>query len=527
MASSTVTRQDLRKNEKTAIADDFLTTPCIRRGDQRHACLDCPNTLSDHKQGPYGSLPKGKKMGADIWIDELKKEYLKDKNDSLFDRAFAKKERENPQQSSKENGQKGETSKKSETGAANSTTLEPVHRATDGMQGQDGHSTKLASVPEGSGSQDADTPPVEFNYHYDRKQLPPTKAPDRNSPQRNPISPDRKQSDLNLGKLKDQELDYPARTELAQYKTKESVLTNHFQLTRNTSKKLTLYEFKIPELENKGKRKARAIMESILSNCQVLKSHKVEFATDYFKTIVAWTDLRTHLATAGHVLISPANGPEQYHLLESTEGPMSMSYVRQVDMNDLFEYSNLNPGLAATLNVQQLVDLFNIVISKCVENSGVPTVPGGANKFYRKDGHIALGQGGSLCTLRGYSYTVKAGSGAVLLNVNSLTSAFWLPVMLHHVMLNDPVFGRIDWDVFERAILGLHVRIEYERGDKKNDPKAYARLNREENRIKPIIGLGRAAQDETFVDLNGREITVANHFNASKQCIFSDNKIWY
>jgi eukaryotic translation initiation factor 2C len=322
--------------------------------------------------------------------------------------------------------------------------------------------------------------------------------------------------------LRGQQLDYPARTEFAQYKDRVTVLTNHFQLLSKSSVKI--YEFKIPELEGKGKRKARAIMKSIINNFPELYANRTQLATDYFTTIVSWVDLRPLMPNASRS--SLPNTPEQYRLLTFQDGPTTLRYERTVDMGRLFDYAKIDPNVPASTNIKPMIDVFNMIISKCAEESAVATVPGGANKFYRKDAHVSFDSTNSLCMHRGYSYTVKAGAGVVLLNVNTLTSAFWCPVMLDQVM-NSPPFNDMDWNTFEGLVQGLRVYITYDRGDKKANAEAYEKLNSEEGRIRPIVGLSLLRQRDrttsvenphqvSFTPRGGTRTSVMKYFNTSK-----------
>lgn len=356
------------------------------------------------------------------------------------------------------------------------------------------------------------TPDIDYSFHYDKQEV--KEAPPPKGLKRNPAAPRRDDHRLALQKLKSRELDYPTRTEFAKYTKNTKLITNHYQLFHDTSDKIILHEFKIPELEKMTKVKARAIIKSLIANFITLKSCQHQFATDYYSTIVAWVDLRQAMASAGHTLISAPGEAHQYHLATFPEGPISLKYVRTVNMKDLFACANMDQ-FSDDLNIQMMAGFFNIIISKCVEQSSIGTIPGGANKFYRKDAHVLINPRCSLSLHRGYSFSVKAGVGAVLLNVNTLTSAFWRPITLDKV-LNDDTYAAIDWDIFERMITGLKVYINYQRGDRKKEPEAYERLNSDEARIKPIAGLGRDANTECFKQDDGKVITVREHYRKSK-----------
>ncbi|KAK7186103.1 piwi domain-containing protein [Paraphaeosphaeria sporulosa] len=491
--------QELNKREQDAIRDEFLTIPCVHCADISHSCLDCSNTATDYKTGPYGSLSPSKKLGADKWIDELKKRYAANKMALEKPKQDGKnviKEKVQEQQGGNNSSQKGSTAKPTDNLQELSTPPpnQSIEGGTSGSQNASGSMKLVAS----------------YNFDHDRSEIASRRAPAAAELLSTFESLARGPSDKDLKMLHGQQLAYPARTEFAQYKSRKTLLTNHFQLM--CMKPIELYEFKVPEIEGEGKRKARAIMKSIVANFPVLRNNPTLFATDYFTTIVSWVDLRTYMNNANYANTAPQGSPAQYDLLTFPDGPTTLRYERTVNVGELFAYARMDPNLPATFDIKEMISLLNIIISKCAEESAVATVPGGANKFYLKEAHAALGSGGSLCTHRGYSYAVKSGVGVVLLNVNSITSAFWRPILFHHVLTDDVTFGRMDWNIFEGVIYGLRVYITYERGDKK-DPDAHKRLNSEEGRVKTITGLGLQPAYEIFTPEGGTPTTVLDHYN--------------
>ncbi|KAF2451923.1 Piwi-domain-containing protein [Karstenula rhodostoma CBS 690.94] len=508
--------QDLRKDEKTTITDQFLTLPCVRCGDDSHSCLDCPNTATSHNDGPYGSLNPGKKLGADKWVDELKKRHAANPRDLMFGRAVANREEQDRKRALEKQKQDGENEieeKGEEKQGDNSSHEDSTPQPAYGMQELSlapANQSSEGKAPAPQNATNNSEPVTTYRFDHDQSEVAARTAPTYRNLPPNFLRPDRQRVDMDLQNLRGQQLDYPARTEFTKHEPSTTLLTNHFQL--GCEERVVLYEFKVPELEGKGKRKARAIMKSIIANFPVLRDRQTLFATDYFTTIVSWVDLRTEMNNAGHRSISTQGQAEQYHLLTFSDGPTTLRYERTVNIRELFDYARMDPNLPANTDTKQMINLMNIIVSKCAEESAAATIPGGANKFYLKDAHVPLGNGGSLCTHRGYSYTVKAGVGAVLLNVNSLTSAFWRPVLLHRVLDDDPTFGQMYWNVFEGVIQGLRVSITYERGDKEKDPDAYKWLNSEEGRIKTIVELGRRPDEEVFTPEGGKPTTVLDHY---------------
>ena len=493
------------------ITDEFLTTPCLRCGDEEHSCSDCPNEDILSSGRLFGEIKKEeKRQTANNLIKKLQHQSKINRNDPAL-----KKARENRSAQERAMGivqspapvQTDEPKPQTGTGPQPPSIVTTTsQKSPDNIKPIQGGTTQSTQPSSGAGpSSDPNT--FDYKFPCDQKEGLAQALPTADKLRRQPVDLIGQKPDLK--KLRNAKLDYPARDDFATYDNRVTVLTNHFQLIYKYNKPVVFYEFRINELENKAKRKARAIMESIIENCDVLSNNRASFATDYFCTIIAWVDLRT--------LFDQRNPDGTYHLLNILEGPlklrMNLRFERQVDMQDLLRYAKMDPISTAdpTEYLETMTNMFNIVISECAENSPIGTIPGGGNKFYRKDAHTDI-RSFSLCIHRGYSYSVKAGVGSVLLNVNTLTSAFWRPVNLGNAFRDKDTWKGGD---ISSAIVGLRVYINYNRGNERTDPEAYRRLNSPQGRTKPIIGLGKDALTQTFRK-NGQQITVAAHFASSE-----------
>ncbi|XPT01576.1 hypothetical protein M3J09_010708 [Ascochyta lentis] len=306
------------------------------------------------------------------------------------------------------------------------------------------------------------------------------------------------------------ELKYPLRKGFKT--TNGQVLTNHFRIGVN---KAMLYQYKIlPALSGKNRRKIKAIIQTTIAECDFLQQNKADFATDYFDTIVSWTNLHTRLSGSQHTLLN-GNGTDpnsEWQLLTLDDGNstihLTLKYEGLVDVQGLLGHKNLELN-RANMDLQPVLRAMNILISKCFDEQPVDTVQFGANKFFLKDSSQAISNGKrqntgqradshSLCTLRGYSYAVKPGTGYLLLNVNAATSAFWQPVKLSVIFEDRTLYDNWDWPDYAKRLKGVRVSILYDRGDpKKKD--SYDRLNSKEGRIKTIEGLSdQPIEKQTF-----------------------------
>jgi eukaryotic translation initiation factor 2C len=323
-------------------------------------------------------------------------------------------------------------------------------------------------------------------------------------------------------KVKD--IKYPARG--AWTAPDSVVMTNHFEISFKDN---PLYEYKIvPPLTGK-RQKIKRLVESAIGGCQFLNNNRAYFATDYVDTIVAWKNLHELLQAPNHLRVQGGGGEgSEWNLITLVDGPnllpLRFKFERVVDVTSLKQYTQTEPTLHAW-NREPTVKALNIIFSKCFYQGPHQAVQLGANRFYLTGAHNPLTNGGnyatrsnSLCTIRGYFYTVRAGFDKVLLNVNTATGAFYLPQLVSQLMNDTWTWEHMD---MEDVLKGLRVKILYDRGDI-NDKETYARLNSNESRTKTIGGLGESVRIQTFqpkipgTQTLGLPVTVESHFLSSK-----------
>lgn len=153
-----------------------------------------------------------------------------------------------------------------------------------------------------------------------------------------------------------------------------------------------------------------------------------------------------------------------------------------------------------------------MVISKALGNGSFSLK---ANKFFITGGHSALG--GSLCTMRGYFYSIKPAMGQILLNLNACTSAFYQPILVSQFLTDDNTIKNQS----ERlsVLKGLRVHLTYEPKHTCKEPRSRAATV--EASMKTVAGGGRACSQQTF-KLQGRDgkpdeyPTVQAHFQKSE-----------
>jgi eukaryotic translation initiation factor 2C len=299
-----------------------------------------------------------------------------------------------------------------------------------------------------------------------------------------------------LGKLQqiqDNESDYPIREAFRQSSTE--LLTNYFEI--NVAENATMYEYRIEGIpDKKPLRLKKLFVEAIIDEVPFLNDKKDFFAHDSVGTIIAWKCLHDEAPRQPETVGSGPDGEGNIWRLLDTEQrkdeddlSINLKYVRRVDLNGLRRCVSSDPELpgwnTAIWNSNLAVNALNIVISKCFEGEIVKL---GSNKFFVQRSWSSLGEDDgtnyrSLCTIRGYYYTIKAGMGKILLNVNTATSAFYRPLTVDQYLRDEQTFGK---DRYQN-LKGVRVSIRYDRGEGAEE----SRMNTDQGHIKTVCEVSR------------------------------------
>ncbi|KAF2502246.1 Piwi-domain-containing protein [Lophium mytilinum] len=281
-----------------------------------------------------------------------------------------------------------------------------------------------------------------------------------------------------------------------------SMLTNHFQVTLPTK---TLYEYAIHGFpDDKTRRAKKHIVLDMIKSCPLLQEDN--FVTDFDGTVVSWVKLhdqepkKDEHVKGSHCLVER----------RPTNLDMSLQFKGEVKFDALLQHtkSSTNPE-HLKLDANPIVKALNMLIADKSFSSavGLETVQVGANRFFLKSGARALkGRNDStespLCTIRGYSLSTKPAMGSTLVNINTVTSAFFRPILVSEFMMNySKVLAKTDAELYE-LLVGRRVYILYERGDPK--------LDAPEGRVRTIQRVGRDTPGATKFIKKGttEEITV-------------------
>ncbi|KAJ4351686.1 uncharacterized protein N0V89_007029 [Didymosphaeria variabile] len=542
MAPSKVTYEELRKKEKTAITDQFFTTNCIRCNDPSHSCLICPNAASNYATGPYGWLGDGKKMGADKHINDLKATYQRNPADKIFSQALKNRRAQlaaligssasnsTPAPASSVGLDSPQVSMTDETTMPTSTdtsafTKTPA-RSKDSLQ-----IDAFDNAGEATDTQDEQYE-QEGNYPDLRRTVvdshQPTSVPPPSS--QDLARPPNIAQPSTLQHLDHNQLDFPKREHV--FPNEHShVFTNHFEV--QISKDLILHRYTIlSNFSALSKGKVKDIVKTAIQESEYLFNYQASFATDYFDTIIAWTDLHSRIPLERTELQTNNIAPgTEWKLISLQDGAtprhLRLRYEGTVNIPSIIEYPNAIDTCARDIQDPTRAAL-NILISKCFEESTTNTFKVGANKYYLKNSYRPLvGTPPQICrsleTSRGFDYQMKPGVGKILLNLQTRTSASYRPVLLSQLMIDRQTFSGIRSEL--RAILaGLWVRIEYKRGDP-NDTETYTRLNSEEARVKKICDLGDPLRAQNF-SLNGTNVNVRDYIHNSRNVTLQHPELW-
>ncbi|PSN66109.1 Piwi-domain-containing protein [Corynespora cassiicola Philippines] len=260
------------------------------------------------------------------------------------------------------------------------------------------------------------------------------------------------------------------------------VATNHFQIGIAVDQQF--YRYTILTQPPIRKNSIRDIFKTTIDQCDLLKNNEEDLVTDYNSLLVAWTSLHDNIEESKY----PKSGQNKWELIrlqhEEGEVQVHIEFEGHINVKQIMSIKNMHPDLMQ-VDIQQDLRALNLIVSKGLDRSGI--LSAGPNEFFIKVAREPLTT--SLFTLRGYTYQIKLGMGALLLNVNSLTRVFFSNLLLSEVLMDFQTFPSFCQSEGLMAHLGgLQVCLTYERKHADDTQKAY--LNSHKARIKTIAGFG-------------------------------------
>ncbi|KAF1849347.1 Piwi-domain-containing protein [Cucurbitaria berberidis CBS 394.84] len=272
--------------------------------------------------------------------------------------------------------------------------------------------------------------------------------------------------------------EFPLRK--AFYNSNTTVYTNHFAIKLDPN--MPLYEYEIKGLPGKlGKKTAKILVREMINKLDFLRNHQDEFATDHCKTLVSWVNLPD--TTLAPVSVSSEEGKELVILQLQRKGEVNTALLKQ------YAEGKAQPNKAVNDKILSVNEALNMVISKALSRDSFSLK---ANKFFVTGGHTRLGD--SLCTMRGYFYSIKPGMGQILLNLNACTSAFYQPVLVSKFLLDNNTIR--DQEERLSVLRGLRVHLTYD--PKHSGVEARSRAATIEAYMKTIEETGLPCLRQTF-----------------------------
>ncbi|KAF2643954.1 Piwi-domain-containing protein [Massarina eburnea CBS 473.64] len=300
------------------------------------------------------------------------------------------------------------------------------------------------------------------------------------------------------------------REEFRRKENNDQVVVNCFEVVFDSNVKFYEYEIVgVPVGENRAGK--RLYMETIVEGVPFLRNNRGIFANDQVNTIVAWKNLHD-IATGPKIANGdPLTGYDaEWRLVDIRDGThtanINLRYLREVDVSGLRRYVNSASSNPGWYNPEPTLNALNTIITKCFDSTTNFFL--NKHKFFIKTGYHDLSL--ALRLMRGYAYRFKPGMGKILLEVNTVTSAFWRPLPLSVILQRDQSGFRNGLFTFEgdvNVLRGLRVYILSKRT---NDKGESMNMNDVRSRIKTIRSIGRPCNVEGFGYNNGWR-TVAQH----------------
>lgn len=287
------------------------------------------------------------------------------------------------------------------------------------------------------------------------------------------------------GKAPTKLLKFPLRESLSVAGTpKPNHLTNHFEICA-TTQDIWEYEILDLDLEGRSKKRIQALFKKAMDEWPMLKENLQYIVADNRKTIVSWKKL--HESFRPEEIVTSGTSPDMAGTIWQSPS-ISFGKIIVTTRFSLVRKLEIDPLIGKSQSDVKFIDqdttaterCLNLLISKSLGNNVVQV---SGKKFYIRAGRHGLCDkenrvSRSLETMRGYYFCVKAGMGALLLNFNLATSAFFRPILVSEFLADNSTF---QGELARRNIVKkLLVYIDQ---DRKNTD-----LNVQKARVKQING---------------------------------------
>ena len=341
---------------------------------------------------------------------------------------------------------------------------------------------------------------------------------------------------VGLRSLSLKETPFPRRPAYGSQERDNLILrTNYFNILL-CNKHLLLYRYDLSMVpEEPQPRRRRRIVELLIKE-GVFKEQKIpvdKIATDWRSIIISTKalDFGTEEKIVGGVQYYEAEetGPPNLNAtVGSRNNPIVTIHKGEVlTVQDLIDFLTSVDGRAQDENNKNIVHALNIVISRYPSITSGVTIYSSNNRYFPPQPIAPLAHlTGGLVALCGFYSSVRTATSRLLLNVNSITAAFYQPCMLRDLMESYISSPRPQgWEArMMRFLKGLRVELVHlpvKTKDGKSDNGSFKK--------KVIFGFGTiekpftTARQHSFMYAKNaqqteRRITVVDYFKESELC---------
>ncbi|KAK5683587.1 hypothetical protein LTS10_005120 [Elasticomyces elasticus] len=284
------------------------------------------------------------------------------------------------------------------------------------------------------------------------------------------------------------------------------VYTNHFEV--QLPKGLVLYEYQVvgtsPDWETATRNKRKVFMRDAIDNLPELKERATVIATDYYDKIIAGRKLLDDDEPAEVLVYNYKPGTRD----EPETLTLKVTFICEYSMDMLLDnVHGRNVGYAE----RGAAEALNMIMSKAVADGADDVFMAGNNKFFYRPGVQDLGGKRGLVAMRGYYSSVRPAMGAVTLNINTLTSAFYRQQTIAQYLAGlrgGDEMGQKYIRLANKHLKGLRAYVNFSRAEANKD----ATLDDVTRRIKTICELKDFANKVPFKPSSTEDATtVAKH----------------
>ena len=257
--------------------------------------------------------------------------------------------------------------------------------------------------------------------------------------------------------------------------------TNYFEVVL-PDEEVPLFRYNVTVDPAKGpKRKLKRAFQIMLQQVDFLARLAPHVATDFSSMIITTQKLRNGDDFGPYDVEIPYFEPE-----DGTPSPNAPQYRFRITLDktlsvqQLMQYLSSPQPQARYDDKDSILQVLNVIMARRPSSdSSIASTPG--NKFFPAGGQVLGNLGGGLVALKGYYTSVRTSTLRLLLNVNSITGAFYLPGPLLNLMrvFKDALKGRPYEHALHKFLKGVQIQtthLKTKNGEPREQKKVIAGL---------------------------------------------------